>query len=351
MELSREILFFFSGLGAFNGVLLSLYFLIFKKPAYHFNKYLGGLLLVMSIRVGKSVFFYFNEELASVYLQIGLSACFLIGPFLYCYVAATQSAVGESERKRILNLLVWIPVILIINFSYPWSQYLPYWRDYFIPAIYLQWFCYLLAGAWTLRKLVLRLLFEREIPKRSDILVISILVSNSIIWFAYAAFPFVSYIVGALSFSFMLYILILVLFFGKDLDAVKEKYSDKKIEVEEADSMTVELENIMRQEKLYKDPNLTIADVAKKMNISPHKLSQLINDNIGGNYSAYINKHRIEEAKAIIASNDQYTLEAIGYECGFNSKSTFYWFSSGKLFFVSGRGSSFKFLKSRVKCR
>ena len=88
--------------------------------------------------------------------------------------------------------------------------------------------------------------------------------------------------------------------------------------------MTVELENIMRQEKLYKDPNLTIADVAKKMNISPHKLSQLINDNIGGNYSAYINKHRIEEAKAIIASNDQYTLEAIGYECGFNSKSTFY---------------------------
>ena len=55
--------------------------------------------------------------------------------------------------------------------------------------------------------------------------------------------------------------------------------------------MILDLDRMINQEKLYKDPNLTMSHVAKKMNILPHKLSQLINDNIGDNYSAYINKH------------------------------------------------------------
>ncbi len=81
MELSRELLFFFSALGAFNGIVLGLYFLFFAKPKHISNSFFGAFLLMLSIRVGKSVFFHFNTDLSFHYLQLGLTACFFIGPF------------------------------------------------------------------------------------------------------------------------------------------------------------------------------------------------------------------------------------------------------------------------------
>ncbi len=57
MEFSAQLLFFFSALGAFNGFLLAVYFLFFAKPKNLINRMLGMLILMLSIRVGKSVFF------------------------------------------------------------------------------------------------------------------------------------------------------------------------------------------------------------------------------------------------------------------------------------------------------
>src|SRR5690606_11490895 len=79
-------LFFFSALGAFNGFLLSLYFAVNAKKKFFTNYFLSLLMLVLSVRIMKSVFFYFNPNLSNVFIQIGLSACILIGPFLYLYL-------------------------------------------------------------------------------------------------------------------------------------------------------------------------------------------------------------------------------------------------------------------------
>ena len=83
---SHELLFFFSALGAFNGFLLSLYFAVNAKKKIFANYFLSLLLLVLSIRIIKSVFFYFNPHLSNTFIQIGLSACILIGPFLFLYL-------------------------------------------------------------------------------------------------------------------------------------------------------------------------------------------------------------------------------------------------------------------------
>jgi AraC-like DNA-binding protein len=44
------------------------------------------------------------------------------------------------------------------------------------------------------------------------------------------------------------------------------------------------------------------------------------------NFSDFINSLRVEQAKKFLSDNEfsQYTIVAIGLECGFNSKSTFY---------------------------
>jgi AraC-like DNA-binding protein len=64
--------------------------------------------------------------------------------------------------------------------------------------------------------------------------------------------------------------------------------------------------------------------VARKINISGHQLSQLLNDNLGKSFAAYINEYRIDRACELIANDRGIKLEEIGYEVGFNSKSTFY---------------------------
>ena len=65
-------------------------------------------------------------------------------------------------------------------------------------------------------------------------------------------------------------------------------------------------------------------DLAQKLNILPHTLSQLINENLGKNFSSFLNEYRIEAAKKMMQTHSYFSLDAIASECGFNSKSTFY---------------------------
>ncbi len=103
-----------------------------------------------------------------------------------------------------------------------------------------------------------------------------------------------------------------------------KKYSDKKIDDDKAKTLLSKLNTLMLEEKLYANANLKSSDIAKKMQLSVHQISQLLNDNLGKNFSRFINEYRIEESKKMLQTNTNLTLEAIGYECGFNSKSTFF---------------------------
>jgi AraC-like DNA-binding protein len=62
------------------------------------------------------------------------------------------------------------------------------------------------------------------------------------------------------------------------------------------------------------------------LNISNGHLSFLINTYSKKNFSDYINGFRIDQVKNLIIDNEyvNYTIESIGLESGFNSKSTFY---------------------------
>ena len=86
------------------------------------------------------------------------------------------------------------------------------------------------------------------------------------------------------------------------------------------------LNRLIREEKLYLDPDISRDRIAELLDISPGYLSQIINEQSGGNFSDYINLHRVEAVKAMLVDPtfDQYSIVAIGHEAGFNSKSNFY---------------------------
>lgn len=328
MEFSRELLFFFSALGAFNGLLLGLYFLLFARPKHLSNYFLGALLISLSIRIGKSVFFYFEPDLAGIYLQIGLSMCVFIGPFLYFYFSALLRPEENIKKYWSYHFIPLVGLVVIIGVLYPFETNAEFWRFYVIDLIYKLWLVYLTLAGVVLKPVLQKLWRREELLSSLEIWMVSIFLGNAVIWIAYNTCGFTSYILGALSFSFMLYLLILLFVFNKNKKNMSykslPKYRDKKIEDVEASEYLVHLESIMQQEELYKNPNLKLPEVAAKLKMLPHRLSQLLNDNLGKSFPSFINEYRINAAQKMIVSNGNYSLEAIGYECGFNSKSTFY---------------------------
>lgn len=328
MEFSRELLFFFSALGAFNGFLLALYFLFFARPKHISHFFLGMLLLAMSIRIGKSVFFHFNPDLAFSYLQFGLSACIFIGPFLYFYIKSMLNPTGIIQKEWKIHLAVLAPVTIIGGYYFPFETYNDLWRNCIISYIYWLWLSYLLLSAYILRHLIYKFLQRKEKIDAVEIWVLGVYIGNVIVWAAYFFWGITSYILGALSFSFMLYLLVMLLIFNKKKDAIlfksPIKYADKKIVKSDADPLLSQLQQLMIQEELYKNTQLKLPDVAQRLNILPHRLSQLLNDNVGKNFSAFINEYRIQAAKKLILTDDILSIEGIGYECGFSSNSNFY---------------------------
>ncbi|MEZ5007225.1 MAG: helix-turn-helix transcriptional regulator [Chitinophagales bacterium] len=85
------------------------------------------------------------------------------------------------------------------------------------------------------------------------------------------------------------------------------------------------LNRIMVEDKPYLNSILTLHDLATKANLNKIELTNLLNKEIGKNFFTYVNEYRLEEVIKRFKNSayNNYTIIAIAYDCGFNSKSTF----------------------------
>ncbi|SMG29098.1 transcriptional regulator, AraC family [Marivirga sericea] len=325
MNFENQLIFFFSALGAFNGFLLTLYFAIVAKRKKFSNYFLALLMLVVSIRIAKSVFLFFNPNIFSAFIQIGLTACVLIGPILYLYTLSQTKP--QKAKQWWIHIIPSFGIVIILGIVYPYLDNRELWTKFLVKGIYFQWFIYILLTAFQLKHILKKVVSKNIKLNVNEVWLLNIFAGVSIIWFSYNIGSYTSYIVGALSFSFVFYLLVLLWLFRRDKNSLffdeKEKYENRKIDKEEVKLITEKL-TVIKDKKLFKNPNLKILDIAKQLNISSHQLSQVLNDNLGKSFSVFINELRVEEAKQLINLNDIYTIETIGYDCGFNSKSTFF---------------------------
>jgi AraC-like DNA-binding protein len=85
------------------------------------------------------------------------------------------------------------------------------------------------------------------------------------------------------------------------------------------------IETLIQEEKLFENPELTLTDLAKKLETNASVISKTINQGFQMNFNDCINKYRIEAVKNRFANGEhkKSTLLGIAYDCGFNSKATF----------------------------
>ncbi|MFA9390963.1 MAG: helix-turn-helix domain-containing protein [Prolixibacteraceae bacterium] len=82
----------------------------------------------------------------------------------------------------------------------------------------------------------------------------------------------------------------------------------------------------LKEEKPYLIRNLALQDLANSLRMPVYRLSEIINKQLNKNFFTLINELRVEEAKGRIISSEyrNLTLTAIGFDSGFNSKSSFH---------------------------
>ena len=324
--IARQLLFLFSALGAINGIFLAVYFFS-RRPRCLADCMLGALLLAVGVRTAKSAFLYFNPAIALEFRQLGLSACLLIGPLTYLYVRSFLAGLAQLPAGQAWRWHLGLSFLLIgIGVAFPYTAYRSVW-NLSSHAIHVFWLCYLLAAArllWQSRRAWLN---DGHRMATSTMLMLSVFAGSCIMLTAYASTPFTSYIVGALSFTFSLHVAVMVFLLRKEIMTPadpQQKYRHTRLAHEDGLAVLAALEQLMTGQKSYLNPNLTLAQLAKRAGCTQAQVSQVLNDKLGKSFTTYVNEYRIAEAKQVLSDEPQLNLDIVAERCGFNSSSTFY---------------------------
>jgi AraC-like DNA-binding protein len=108
-------------------------------------------------------------------------------------------------------------------------------------------------------------------------------------------------------------------------DLNRKKYEKTRIHEDAYEQYKKILLDHMEEKKPYLNQKLTIAQVAKQIDMPAHHLSQLLNEYLNQTFYEFINSYRIEEVKERYKdpANRNLTLIGIAMESGFSSKSSF----------------------------
>lgn len=111
----------------------------------------------------------------------------------------------------------------------------------------------------------------------------------------------------------------------KDEVGEKPKYEGYQLDDEIAAAYAKEARDLMEKEKLYRNPYLTMPEVAKKLKLSANTLSQVLNGYCGQTFYNFVNTYRVEEVISMMQDpkNNDKSILKLSIEAGFNTKSTF----------------------------
>lgn len=103
------------------------------------------------------------------------------------------------------------------------------------------------------------------------------------------------------------------------------KYKNSGLTESAADELKSMLELFMSNSKYFKESNVSLEELSKKLNTTRHNLSQVINEKYNMHFFDYINHLRINEAVFIMQNDkaNKLQISEIAFSVGYNNKTTF----------------------------
>jgi AraC-like DNA-binding protein len=316
------------------------------------------MLLIAFIFIANAFYFEHNYRIYAKVHSLHIGAVLAVYPGVYCYIRMLVNP-RESVMKNILHF---IPSILFFilsafiffvflssseqtlflseyrfnpDFSMRWLKILYFVRIGNIAVLFVQVFLYLF--------LIYRLL-SRHRDKMADIfsdpekfqlnwlriLNISLALSAFITVFLYTVNP-VRLFGDDRYLAYPMLLIALILWFlgimGNNQPQLpiaifneNDREGDKF--VKPSSDLAKRLTEYFETKKPYLNPDLKIWDVASELGTNRTYISQTINSNFNQNFSSFVSSYRVEEAKRIIAKNQDKSLLMICEEVGFGSVSS-----------------------------
>lgn len=320
------ILVVISGLGVIHGLFLALFLWGYQKGNTLSNKLLSALLIVLSFRVGKSVFLEFTGNIDIKIIFVGLSTIMAIGPLYYLFAL---SCTRKSFRLTTKHFLHFIPAIIgfIIGVqleeqhttTLPLGIFLTLFISY-----YLHFLVYLFFSYWYI-------LQQKAAGLSLDTFVLLRLFFYGllVIWVAYVLNLFddvVPYVIGPILYSIVAYVISYIVISQGYISRLDHtKYKTNPVSDDQSDHIYAKALKLIVDEKQFQNPNLTLKSLSESLHVSPQILSQVINQKSGKNFNSFVNAFRIEESKRLLHLEEfkNQTIASIAYEVGFNSISSF----------------------------
>lgn len=312
MNLLQNILFFTFAFLAGHALFLSLV-LMLRMPRSN-TSLLGILLLLVLLRVGKSVLSLAFPESAFFVSILGLMAMAAVGPILWNYL---RGLFHHSSANRIAVALSLLPALLTILIgSWKWLNI-----AYYVYTGYL--LLYLVAVAYSL-------ISNKEVLKADNIRLrwaTILLIGLGAIW--------ITFFLQLFAYDKLFYLSIvtisIIIYYGLSLWAFSQQKlfvgqkQKKEVEKEDYEYIYAQILQLMREE-IYLDASLNLSLMAKRLNKQPYLISRVINDQFGKTFPELLLTYRIKKAQELLLSslNQTYTVEGIAYESGFSTLSAFY---------------------------
>lgn len=110
---------------------------------------------------------------------------------------------------------------------------------------------------------------------------------------------------------------------GLQKELKRNRYENSKIKNLDVNYILEKLEEIFKSERAFADEDISLPKVAEELKISPHQLSQILNEKLNQTFPQYVNSYRVNEAKKLMVEDSNRSILSIAFAVGFNSKASF----------------------------
>ncbi len=106
------------------------------------------------------------------------------------------------------------------------------------------------------------------------------------------------------------------------LEAYREGYLNPRA-ANLGDAVVKNIHRLMTEEQLYRDGELTLKKMARKVGIAPHQLSEILNTRLGKSFPQFLKEQRVAAAIRMLEEEAERKIITVAEDCGFNSLSVF----------------------------
>ncbi len=283
------------------------------------NRLLAILLILISLRVGKSVIGMLTpRDYVYYFATIGVISMAGIGPTLLLFA---KSLFNSDYRPGRAEWLHFVPMALLSVLAF-----FPDWANLNLTYFIITW------GQLIYLGVVVGYLYQNREAFRSDDMKwkwVQFIVGG-------VAFLWITFVCQINFYEPLVYLTIVVsaavIFYSLSWYAIprsrlfiaepQRKVSDTQLYAELGERIAALFQN----EEIYIQPDLNVSTLAARLKVPPYMVSRAVNQNFNKTFSEYVVEFRIRKSESLLTSDSQknLTVEAIAFESGFNTLSAFY---------------------------